>query len=75
MPAPTNRDEAIADIASAVEPLRYGFAFFEANGPHPHEVERLHRELTKIADRLEIAVGVPYGTFGGSGGGPKPPPG
>jgi hypothetical protein len=73
MPAPTTAAEAVALIASAVDPLREGFAWFEANGPHAHEILRLHGELTKIADRLEIATGVPYGTFGGGGGTPKGP--
>ena len=76
MPASTTPEEAIASIASGVEPIRYGLAWFEENtsGHDQKKWQRIHNRLTAIAVDAEELAGVAYGVFGGAGSN-KPPPG
>jgi hypothetical protein len=68
------REEAIAEAEAGADQLRDALGWFETNDTdNIKEWERIHKHLALLAARAEELAGLPYGTLGGGGGGPKPP--
>lgn len=75
IPAPTSAAEAIAQLTKEGNDLKVTVNTMEANPEwfgHVRTLKRAHRLLDEAGYLLEDMTGVPDGTYGAGGGGPKP---